>query len=96
MLLSGPIGDHGIAVLAARNELGLETAVQSDVAPLNHLVRAMLAASDNVHVLRDPTRGGVASTLNEIARQSAREHSPAGAGHSRAPGGEGGLRDAGL
>jgi hydrogenase expression/formation protein HypE len=71
VLLSGPIGDHGIAVLAARNELGLETAVQSDVAPLNHMVRAMMAASDQIHVLRDPTRGGVASTLNEIARQSA-------------------------
>jgi len=70
VLLSGPIGDHGIAVLAARNELGLETAVQSDVAPLNHLVSAMMAASTQIHVLRDPTRGGVASTLNEIARQS--------------------------
>jgi len=71
VLLSGPLGDHGIAVLAARNELGLETAVESDVAPLNHLVQAMLEASDNIHVLRDPTRGGVASTLNEIAKQSA-------------------------
>ena len=71
LLLSGPIGDHGIAVLAARNELGLETAVQSDVAPLNHLVKAMLDASDQIHVLRDPTRGGVATALNEIARQSA-------------------------
>ena len=70
VLLSGPMGDHGIAVLAARNELGLETDIQSDVAPLNHLVAAMLEASDNVHVLRDPTRGGVASTLNEIAAQS--------------------------
>ena len=70
VLLSGPIGDHGIAVLAARNELGLETAVESDVAPLNHLVAAMLEASDQIHVLRDPTRGGVAGTLNEIARQS--------------------------
>jgi hydrogenase expression/formation protein HypE len=71
VLLSGPIGDHGIAVLAARNELGLETAVTSDVAPLNHLVQAMLEASDSIHVLRDPTRGGVASALNEIAQQSA-------------------------
>jgi hydrogenase expression/formation protein HypE len=71
VLLSGPIGDHGIAVLAARNELGLATAVQSDVAPLNHLVEAMMDASDNIHVLRDPTRGGAASTLNEIAKQSA-------------------------
>jgi hydrogenase expression/formation protein HypE len=70
VLLSGPIGDHGIAVLAARGELGLEIDVQSDVAPLNKLVAAMLDASDSVHVLRDPTRGGLATTLNEIARQS--------------------------
>ncbi|HFQ94569.1 MAG TPA: hydrogenase expression/formation protein HypE [Anaerolineae bacterium] len=70
VILSGPIGDHGIAVLGARGELGLDTAVQSDVAPLNHLVAAMLDASDNIHTLRDATRGGVASVLNEIARQS--------------------------
>ena len=70
VILSGPIGDHGIAVLAARGELGFETDIQSDVAPLNHLVAAMLDASDEVHVLRDPTRGGLATTLNEIARQS--------------------------
>jgi hydrogenase expression/formation protein HypE len=69
VILSGPIGDHGIAVLGARGELGFEAAVVSDVAPLNHLVAAMLAAGE-VHVLRDPTRGGVATTLNEIARQS--------------------------
>ncbi len=70
VLLSGPMGDHGIAVLGARNELGFETNVQSDCAPLNQLVAAMLAASPNIHVLRDPTRGGVATTLNEIAKQS--------------------------
>jgi len=70
VLLSGPIGDHGIAVLAARGELGFETQLQSDVAPLNHLVQAMLEASENIHVLRDPTRGGLATTLNEIAAQS--------------------------
>ena len=70
ILLSGPIGDHGIAVLGARGDLGFETDIVSDVAPLNHLVAAMLAASQQVHVLRDPTRGGVASTLNEIAQQS--------------------------
>jgi hydrogenase expression/formation protein HypE len=70
VILSGPIGDHGIAVLGARGELGFETEVESDIAPLNRLVSAMLQASDEVHVLRDPTRGGVASTLNEIARQS--------------------------
>jgi hydrogenase expression/formation protein HypE len=70
VILSGPIGDHGIAVLEARGELGFETAIASDTAPLNHLVAAMLAVSDQIHVLRDPTRGGVASALNEIARQS--------------------------
>ena len=70
VILSGPIGDHGIAVLGARQDLGFETDVQSDTAPLNHLVAAMLNSSQQIHVLRDPTRGGVATTLNEIARQS--------------------------
>ncbi len=70
IILSGPIGDHGIAVLSARGELGFQADVKSDVAPLNHLVGAMLATGASIHVLRDPTRGGVASTLNEIARQS--------------------------
>jgi hydrogenase expression/formation protein HypE len=70
VLISGPIGDHGIAVLSARGELGLEADVKSDLAPLNHLVAAMLRASDRVHVLRDPTRGGLATSLNEIAGQS--------------------------
>jgi len=70
VLLSGSIGDHGIAVLGARGELGFESSLQSDVAPLNHLIAAMLDASPNVHVLRDPTRGGLATTLNEIAGQS--------------------------
>lgn len=70
IILSGPIGDHGIAVLDARGELGFAADVVSDTAPLNYLVAAMLAASEHIHVLRDPTRGGVATTLNEIARQS--------------------------
>lgn len=70
VILSGPMGDHGIAVLGARGDLGFEADVASDVAPLNHLMMAMMAASDRIHVLRDPTRGGVATTLNEIARQS--------------------------
>jgi hydrogenase expression/formation protein HypE len=70
VLLSGSMGDHGIAVLSARGELGFQADVQSDVAPLGRLVAAMLSASREVHVLRDPTRGGVATTLNEIARQS--------------------------
>ena len=70
VILSGTIGDHGIAVLGARGELGFESSIQSDVAPLNHLIEAMLDASPNIHVLRDPTRGGLATTLNEIATQS--------------------------
>jgi hydrogenase expression/formation protein HypE len=70
VLVSGTLGDHGLAVLAARGELGFEAQIQSDVAPLHGLVEAMFAASSEVHVLRDPTRGGLATTLNEIARQS--------------------------
>ena len=70
VIVSGTIGDHGIAVLGARGELGFESDLESDIAPLNQLIAEMLAVSKNVHVLRDPTRGGVASTLNEIARQS--------------------------
>jgi hydrogenase expression/formation protein HypE len=70
IIISGPIGDHGIAVLSARGDLGFEADVMSDVAPLNHLVSAMLETSKAVHVMRDPTRGGVASALNEIAKQS--------------------------
>ncbi|MDQ2693438.1 MAG: hydrogenase expression/formation protein HypE [Chloroflexota bacterium] len=70
IIVSGPIGDHGMAVLDARGELGFHSAIQSDVAPLNHLIEAMLNVSNQVHVLRDPTRGGLATTLNEIAAQS--------------------------
>lgn len=70
VILSGSIGDHGIAVLEARGDLGFETNIQSDVAPLNHLVQAMSNISKDIHVLRDPTRGGLATSLNEIARQS--------------------------
>jgi len=70
VILTGTIGDHGIAVLSARGELGIQAQIESDVAPLNHMVAAMLEASEQIHVLRDPTRGGLASTLNEIAKQS--------------------------
>jgi len=75
VILAGPMGDHGIAVLAARGELGFAADVSSDVAPLNRLAAALIAADttpaeDGIRVLRDPTRGGVATTLNEIARQS--------------------------
>ena len=70
VLVSGTLGDHGIAVLSARGELGFEAQVQSDAAPLNHMVEAILQAAPHTHVLRDPTRGGLATTLNEIADQS--------------------------
>ncbi len=70
VIVSGSMGDHGIAVLAARGDLGVEADLDSDVAPLNGLIADMLAASPNIHVLRDPTRGGLATTLNEIAHQS--------------------------
>lgn len=70
VIISGSIGDHGIAVLAARNELGFRTTIASDVAPLNHLIQSVIKAAPDVHVLRDPTRGGLATSLNEIAAQS--------------------------
>jgi hydrogenase expression/formation protein HypE len=70
VIVSGPIGDHGIAVLAARGELAFETSIESDIAPLNSLVEAMFSVSNDIRVLRDPTRGGLATGLNEIAKQS--------------------------
>jgi hydrogenase expression/formation protein HypE len=71
IIINGSIGDHGIAVLASREGLELETSLTSDCAPLNGLVQEILAeGGEAVHVLRDPTRGGVATTLKEIAQQS--------------------------
>jgi hydrogenase expression/formation protein HypE len=71
IILTGAIGDHGMAVISARGELGFVSSISSDTAPLNHLVKIALdAAGEAVHVMRDPTRGGLATTLNEIARQS--------------------------
>jgi len=70
VLLSGPIGDHGVAILSAREGLQFSTTLESDCAPLNGLVAKMIAASPEIRCLRDPTRGGLASTLNELARQS--------------------------
>ncbi|GHO97350.1 hydrogenase expression/formation protein HypE [Reticulibacter mediterranei] len=68
VLLSGPIGDHGIAIMLARENLEIETDVESDTAPLHTLVAALLdAVGEGVHCLKDPTRGGVATALNEMA-----------------------------
>jgi hydrogenase expression/formation protein HypE len=69
IIISGTIGDHGVAVLSAREGLGFETTLESDVAPLNHLAQAMISAGE-IHVLRDPTRGGLATSLVEISEQS--------------------------
>jgi hydrogenase expression/formation protein HypE len=71
VLLSGPIGEHGAAILSARSELGLVSEVLSDSAPLNSLVERILAASPNIHCMRDATRGGLGAILAEIAGQSA-------------------------
>jgi hydrogenase expression/formation protein HypE len=70
VILSGTIGDHGMAVMSRREGLEFETTIESDTAPLNGLVAAMLAASSEIRCLRDPTRGGLASTLNELALAS--------------------------
>ncbi len=71
VLISGSIAEHGIAIMSVREGLEFETAILSDSAPLHDLVAAMLAAGgEGVHVLRDPTRGGVASVVNEIAQQA--------------------------
>lgn len=67
VLLNGPIGDHGIAVMAARDSLGMEMDIISDTAPLNGLVAALLDAVPETRCLKDPTRGGLATSLNEIA-----------------------------
>ncbi len=70
ILLSGTIGDHGIAIMSQREGLKFSMALKSDCAPLNKLVSQMLKVSSRIHCLRDPTRGGLATTLNELARQS--------------------------
>jgi hydrogenase expression/formation protein HypE len=70
VIVSGSLGDHGIAILLARNELALDAAVSSDCQPLHGLVAAMLAACQDIHCLRDATRGGVATVLNEFATSS--------------------------
>lgn len=76
VILSGTIGDHGIAVLQARGDLGFEAKIESDVAPLNHVIDKIVQYASRrnsitgLHVFRDPTRGGLATSLNEIARQS--------------------------
>ena len=70
VIVSGTIGDHGVTVLSQRQSLHFKSPLVSDVAPLNGLVRSMLDAAPTVHAMRDPTRGGIATTLKEIAASS--------------------------
>jgi hydrogenase expression/formation protein HypE len=70
VILSGAIAEHGMAVLTQREGLSFSSAIASDSAPLNHMVERMLRTGRNIRALRDPTRGGVGTALNEIARQS--------------------------
>jgi hydrogenase expression/formation protein HypE len=70
ILVSGPIAVHGIAIMSVREGLEFETEICSDTTSLAGLVQTMLAASQDIHVLRDPTRGGVTSALSEIARSA--------------------------
>jgi hydrogenase expression/formation protein HypE len=70
ILVSGMLGDHGVAIMSLRENLTFDTTIESDTAALHGLVAAMVAAVPDIHCLRDPTRGGLATTLNEIARQS--------------------------
>ncbi len=70
VLVSGTLGDHGITIMSCRESLSFKADLQSDAAPLNHLIAEVMAAAPGVRCFRDPTRGGLASTLNELAAQS--------------------------
>lgn len=70
IILSGTVGDHGMAVMTSREGLSFQNRVTSDTAALNGLVAVMLRKTDQIHAMRDPTRGGIAATLNELARAS--------------------------
>lgn len=70
VIISGTIGDHGVTIISQREGLKFDVPVESDCAPLNGLVADMLKVSPRIHAMRDPTRGGLATTLNEIAQQS--------------------------
>ena len=71
VLVSGTLGDHGITIMSCREGLNFSANIESDAAPLNHLIADVLAAAPHTRCFRDPTRGGIASTLNELAEQSA-------------------------
>ncbi|MEI3324315.1 MAG: hydrogenase expression/formation protein HypE [Eggerthellaceae bacterium] len=70
ILVTGTMGDHGITIMSCREELSFNADIQTDAAPLNHLIAEVIAAAPDIRCFRDPTRGGLASTLNELAAQS--------------------------
>lgn len=70
ILVTGTMGDHGITIMSCREELSFSADIQTDAAPLNHLIAEVIAAAPDIRCFRDPTRGGLASTLNELAAQS--------------------------
>lgn len=70
IIINGTVGDHGVAIMSSRENLEFDTCIESDSAALHSLVASMIGVSSNIHCLRDPTRGGVATTLNELAHQS--------------------------
>lgn len=70
VIINGTIGDHGVAVMSKREGLSFQTDIESDCAPLNIVIKELLQSCKNIHCMRDPTRGGIATTLNEIAHQS--------------------------
>ncbi len=70
IILSGSIGEHGISILISRNNFELESDIKSDLAPLNSLIEKILSVSKDIHMMRDPTRGGLSSCLNEIAQSA--------------------------
>jgi hydrogenase expression/formation protein HypE len=69
VIVNGPIGEHAVAVLSRREGISFKSTVKSDLAPLNRIIDKILGASKNVHFMRDPTRGGVATTLNEMVKK---------------------------
>ena len=71
ILVNGSMGDHGVAIMSSRENLEFETTIESDSAALHTLVADLIAAAPDIHCLRDPTRGGLATTLNELTQQSA-------------------------
>ena len=96
VLLSGTLGDHGIAILSEREGIAFDTPAESDSAPLNGLVREMLAAANGIRAMRDPTRGGLASTLQRDRRAVRGGHGPRGGGHPDPRSGPRRLRTAGT